>query len=61
MDDLKIYSRKELAALLGCCIKGVDILIASGELVKVPLGGRRYGVPAWSVRAWQEKHATSAC
>lgn len=57
MDDLKIYSRKELAQLLGRCIKGVDELISSGELVRVPLGGRRYGVPAWSVRAWQEKYA----
>lgn len=60
MDELKIYSRKELCELLGLCIKGVDTLIASGELVKVPLGGRRYGVPAWSVRAWQEKYKKEA-
>lgn len=60
MDELKIYSRKELCELLGLCIKGVDKLIESDELVKVPLGGRRYGVPAWSVREWQEKYKKEA-
>lgn len=60
MDELKIYSRQELCKLLGCCLKGVDKLIESGSLVKVPISGRRYGVPAWSVREWQEKHANHA-
>lgn len=57
MDELKIYSRKELCELLGCCTKLVDDLIDKGELHSIKLGERRIGIPAWSVRAWQEKHA----
>ena len=60
MNELKIYSVQELCELLGRCDKGVRKLIQNGELVKVPLGGRRYGVPAWSVKAWQEKYANRA-
>lgn len=60
MDDLKLYSIKKLCELLGCCYSIVTELIESGELVKVPIGGRRYGIPAWSVREWQEKYKKEA-
>lgn len=52
-----MYSRKELVTLIGGNIKGVDKLIESGELVAVQISPRRKAVPAWSVRAWQEKYA----
>lgn len=57
MDELKLYNRKELASLMGCCTKTVGKLMRSGELVVVPINKKSAGVPVWSFRQWQEKHS----
>lgn len=57
MEELKVYSRKQVAELLGVCTKTVDKLAISGGLKRIRIGERRVGFTAASVREYQQSHA----
>lgn len=48
----KLYTRKELRDILGCCQATVDRLIRTGELPSVRLSPRRVVVTAVALEAW---------
>lgn len=48
----KLYNRKELKEIIGCCQATVDRLIRTGELPSIRISPRRVVVSAAALEAW---------
>ena len=48
----KVYNRKEIKAILGCCQSTVDRMIRTGELPSIRISPRRVVVSATALEAW---------
>lgn len=48
----RLYSRKELKEIIGCCQATVDRLIRTGELPSIRISPRRVVVSAAALEAW---------